>query len=359
MKSIASVISFILAAAVLCGCSSTSQDPSKNSSPSSSSASSAADDGVETIYDGTFSKGFNLYGPDSRFHAALTWAQWYFDDVSDPLWKLATWGCFVNYFSESTQTFLEDGVSYTYPARPLSVAETGTVSTISNATNTVSVDRADGKITLSQDTRAEYGVTPSYATAPRNSEPRKNGEAWPHLLIEQNIVSPYTLAEIDKAVFSLNYSVLKCDNYTTSYDESLHTAQFQWYVTLKCVNPSLNSYGKYIWFGIPLYDYRYKRTTTSAHLDGGKDDATGMLIYNIDSYDFLAEDLALGESYSVSVDLYEEIKNSFSEAKKRGLFTDCTLADMKMESTNIGWETTGTFDVSAAFSGISIKVSHT
>lgn len=310
---------------------------------------------TEVLADKNFAYGFNLHGPDSRYHALYPWAQLTFEEIEDPLWKLDTWGCFVNYWLDKETTFIEGGKSYTYPASPLNPTKNGDFTTISNPTTTVRVNPVKGEIYMSSDAREEYGKTPAYTTAPRNTEPRKDGEAWPHLLIEQYLISSASVADFDEIVYSLDFSVDECTNYTSDFNPSLHTAQFQWYTTFKCAKAESKFYNRYIWFGIPILDARYDRVTRGSHLDGGKDDSTGMLIYNIDQYDFAGETIEIGKKYSVSVNLKRQIEQAFNVARDNGLFTDCTLEDMKFDTMNIGWEVQGTFKVASTISGISIK----
>ena len=310
---------------------------------------------TEILADGNFDLGFNLYGPDSRYHALFPWAQLTFDSAEDPLWKLDTWGCFVNYWSDTERTFVEDGKTYTYPARPLAAKKNGNYTEIANGTTTVSVDPDRGTIVMKQDASEEYGVTPAYGDSPRISSPRKNGEAWPHLLIEQYLVSNKAAGDFDEIVYSLEFSVDECENLTgEGYDSSLHAAQLQWYTTFKCAKQDSKFFNRYIWFGIPLFDSRTDRVTQSAFLDGGKEDSTGMLIYVTDAFDFVPEKIETGKRYRASVNMKPQIEQAFSAAQKKGLFTDCTLEDMKFDTMNIGWELPGTFRVASTISGLSI-----
>ena len=325
--------------------------------PQESEAGGEDDRLVEALYDPDFAMGLNLFGVDSRFHAANPWEVWRFDEDSfeDPIWKLGTWGCFVNYFLDTESTFVESGVSYTYPARPLSVSEKDGFYTISNPTNTVSVNPTTGSVKLYQDAREEYGKTPAYADAPRLSNPRKNGEAWPHLLVEQNIVQNVRLSEVEKIYFDTEFCVTKCDDYTPNKDNGLHTAQFQWIVSVKCVNPNSAFYNKYYWFDVPLYNANVPHNGEGAHFDGGKEDATGMLIYTVDNYDFVDGGVKIGETYAPRVDLYPQLVKAFAAAQENGLFTDCTLADMKLDTTNVGWENPGTYDTGVDIGHLSIQ----
>lgn len=351
LKKPISVILCVLLFAVGSGC---ANGDTSSSSASGDSTGETPSEYTEILADKNFSFGFNLHGPDSRFHSLYPWAQLTFEEVEDPLWKLDTWGCFVNYWLDKETTFIEGGQTYTYPANPLNPTKNGDFTTISNPTTTVSVNPENGEIIMQQDAREEYGVKPAYAAAPRNSEPRKDGEAWPHLLIEQYLISSSSVADFEEIIYSLDFSIDECANYTSAFNPSIHTAQFQWYTTFKCAKQDSKFYNQYIWFGIPILDARYDRISQGSHLDGGKDDSTGMLIYNTDSYDFVGEKLQTGKKYSVSVNMKSNIQKAFKEAQKKGLFTDCTLADMKFDTMNIGWEVQGTFKVASTISNISI-----
>ena len=316
---------------------------------------------TEALYDKSFDYGLNVFGVDSRYHSTSPWYQLKPDAASleDPIWKLGQWGCFVNYFLDRELTFVEGSVEYSYPATDANLTEEDGWVTISNPTSSVSVNTSSGSVKLYQDTREEYGVTPAYAEAPRASLPRKDGEAWPHLIIEQNIVSNTALADLKGVYFDMGFTLTKCDDYTPDKNESLHSAQFQWIISIECFNTEKSSYRDMYWFDIPIVDARTGDTSAKteefAHYDGGKEDATGSLIYGISNYDFVDGGVEIGEKYEVSVDLYDKIVASFEYAQSEGLFTDCTLADMRIATTNIGWEVTGVYDVGVDIEYLSMK----
>ena len=315
------------------------------------------EDYTELLYDADFAQGFNLYGADSRYHAANTWAQLLLSDA-EPFWKLGTWGNFVNYFLDHELTVVEDGVSYTYPANPLEPEEEDGATVISNPSYTVKVDPDSGWLSLKLDSSQEYGVTPAYTDHPRLSAPRKNGEAWPHLIIEENLPDPTVLIDMEEVIFTLDFQVSEVENLTgEGYTPDLHTAQITWFVSIACVNPMSAFYNQYIWFGLPVYDFRSEALTTSksAHFDGGKEDATGMLIYSAPQNAYLDELPAVGERVRFSADLYPYMKRAFARAQEEGQFTDCTLADMRLINTNLGWEMPGTFDATFEIFDLSVK----
>lgn len=337
--------------------------PAENTSGSEAEKpfTNAPEGAVEALYDPEFAFGFNIFGVDSRYHSTSPWYQLKIDEssVEDPIWKIGQWGCFVNYFLDSEKTYLEDGKEFTYPATDAHAQTEGDWKTISNPTSTISVNAKTGSVKLYQDTRQEYGVTPSYCDSPRASLPRKEGEAWPHLIIEQNIVSNTSLGELEGIYFDMGFTLTKCDDYTPDKNTSLHSAQFQWIISIECFNPEKTSYRDYYWFDIPIVDARYGETTYKtdpfANYDGGKEDSTGNLIYGISNYDFIDKGAEVGKENAVSVDLYDAIAQSFVYAQSEGLFTDCTLEDMRIATTNIGWEVTGVYDVGVDISYLSMK----
>lgn len=315
------------------------------------------DNGIEALADTKFEYGLKLHGPDSRYHATMEWALFQDDDViEDPIWRLGTWGCFVNYWLDSDMEFIEGSERYEYPARPVQVTEHDGWRSTENGTSKVEI-HSGGAIRLAQNSGNEYGVTPAYTDAPRASLPRKDGEAWPHMIVEQYIPSNTRLSELEKVNFSIKFTVEKCDKAQgVTQNDSLHAAQFQWIISVRCDDPAKASYGKSFWFGIPLYDSRMTESNKdSIHADGGKEDATDSLIYGVASTYMLGEVGQVGKEYDVTVDMLPKLKAAFEAAQKKGMFTDCTLADMRIENTNIGWELPGVFDVSAKIDRLSMK----
>jgi len=62
-----------------------------------------------------------------------------------------------------------------------------------------------------------------------------------------------------------------------------------------------------------------------------------------------------GRHYTVSVDLYPHLLASFERMRQEGYYADCTLSDMRISTTNIGWELPGTFDAGVEVDYLSVK----
>lgn len=202
---------------------------------------------------------------------------------------------------------------------------------------------------------AELGVDASKEyTAPRIS-----GEAWPHLLFGQSDIftrekyndAPY-LSEMKSLTVSVDFTVKKATNLMgDDYNPSLHAAQFQWFVVVQNMNRKSAGYGDMIWFGLPFYDNRDSGLTQDKiSLDGGKGDASWKLICSMGTQRYLYEPVTVGKQTSVNADILGWIKSAFEKAKTEGdgrghyAFENSEFSDLKITSTNIGWELPGTFD---------------
>ncbi len=322
---------------------------------------------TEALTDTDFSQGFTIYGVDSRYHSTNAWATFDTDsdNTADPVWKIAQWGCFSHYFLDSERwprgyDSLEGNEHYVYPAADLRYAtDSDGYVRIANDTSSISVNSKTGSVKLYCDARNEYGVTPRYCEKPRISAPRAEGEAWPHLLIEQSIAGTTSLADVSGVYFDMGFTMRVCEDYTEPKLASRHTAQFQWIISVQCCNSARDSYGESFWFDIPIVDARdgsteYK-TTAASFEDNGKDDSTGNMICSVSNYDFIDGGVTLGKKYEVSVNMYDKITEAFRSLQRGGRFSDCELSDMRIFSTNIGWELPGTYNVGVDIDYVSMK----
>ena len=134
-------------------------------------------------------------------------------------------------------------------------------------------------------------------------EPRKAGEGWPHLLIEggtKNAEAPFAsqLKNANHLRLSLSARLTKfVDAMNGEAENGLHAGAFYIYLYIKGVNEAGQS--EMTWFGLTIFDNRIAFTTESGAKDGGKDDASGLFIYQVPSRAFTATDfLKNGEIYA-------------------------------------------------------------
>lgn len=138
------------------------------------------------------------------------------------------------------------------------------------------------------------------------------------------------------------------------FDPKLHSTQFTIYLTIQNMNKNSDKYGDFIWFGLPLYDYRYDVIKEYAAQDLGKEDATKKFIFSTESkslYDGIAKD---GQWINVSKDILGIIQRALSLAHQRGFLKGSEYNDMYVTTTNIGWETPGTFDCAIQYKNLKL-----
>jgi len=203
----------------------------------------------------------------------------------------------------------------------------------------------DGSLLLNITTSAEY------------SQPRKDGEDWPHLLIEQSFDKKPNIGKAKELIFSMELRLVECRNKMKEedFDETLHTAQSPFYFILRNTNEKSEDFNKSIWLGIPSFDYRYTRMNDSEVISW--DISTNMYICNIPPKriwgDISFQDM---QWHRTQTDILPLIKQAVNSMKSKELFLVTTLSDLELTGMNFGWEIPGTFDASILVKGISLKV---
>lgn len=161
----------------------------------------------------------------------------------------------------------------------------------STESKVVSLWPGKGKLSFFADTSKEYGA------------PRKSGEDWIHLLLEQKIEAGdrVYLGDMKALDLALDYSVDECENLMRreEYDPNLHAAQISWFFTVENNRDTkLDFEGRpdYLWFGLPLFDNRH------AVIDGPQiflDRGTEKVIYSVKRAEYMEEPFRIGHKYCV------------------------------------------------------------
>lgn len=186
--------------------------------------------------------------------------------------------------------------------------------------------------------------------------PRRNGDAWPHLLIEQAIGDKPLITEMDRLVLSFQGEVEKCENLMgKDFNPNLHSAHVNFYFIVQNQNGSSTGYGDFFWFGIPFYDFRYEFFPEYLAADGGKEGASKKMIYTVGGSELYMEKHEPGKRYSAEIDLLPHIRRGLEKGHLRKFLSGTKLEDLKITAFNVGWELFGTFDVSFIISELSLK----
>ena len=204
----------------------------------------------------------------------------------------------------------------------------------------------DGSLLLELTTSKEY------------DHPRKDGEPWPHILLEQKFRERSPVVGNAKELrFSMEIKLVKCENQMKpgTFNDKLHTAQSPFYFVLEDCKKGSKGKGKYVWFGIPSFDYRYKHTGNKEKVSW--DIGTNTYIYNAPENTLWGEvSFQDGKWHKANADILPLIKRALKIMQSKGVFVTTTLADLKITGMNFGWEIPGTFDAALCVKNFSLLV---
>ena len=172
---------------------------------------------------------------------------------------------------------------------------------------------------------------------------RSPDEPWAHLLAEQRLTEHPSLAELAEVPFRVACRLLHCHAYPAPRAaQAGQAAQFLAYLTVQNLNRHSSGYGDYYWFGIQMYDSRYRVPKPHAALDEG----TGKFIYNPPGSVYTDHTAHTGEWITIERDLLPLIREGLETAWQAGYLKDSRdLCELRLGEFNIGWELPGTLDV--------------
>ncbi len=187
-------------------------------------------------------------------------------------------------------------------------------------------------------------------------KPRKKGEDWPHLLVEQNMAELPRLNELTALKISFEITIFPSIwRGKEKPNPALHTAQYVMYFTVQNRNRASPEFGDYLWFGVPVYDARHKTIPAYRSADAGKADATGKYIYAPDGARFWKKRLDDGRPNAFAADVLPDMKAAFADAQTKGFLTQSRWEDMSVGAMNTGWEVPGSYDARARLKNLSVE----
>lgn len=205
----------------------------------------------------------------------------------------------------------------------------------------------DGDLILALNGHTEYG-----------GRVPERGDPWPHLLIEQQFNSKPRLNQMRAVPFRISYRLLRSKKFDLpGFDERRHTAQFLLYITVRNGNRASKGFGDYFWFGVPMYDARYRLPRRHAAKDQGspKKRGTGRFIFNPGGEVYASRPATDGAWVSIDKDLLPLMHEGLEAAWNAGFLSDSREArDFEFGSMNCGWEVTGPFDVAMQIRDFSV-----
>lgn len=248
-----------------------------------------------------------------------------------PLWRLCQWGTRYSLADTPCVSGRQGDVSYENQGKRVVVG---------------GLDSPRRDLILEIRGRAEYGT-----------RPRRAGESWPHLLVEQDAPRPFQIDAMERLTLSVRLRLLHCTDHmaAANYNPGLHAAQFQMFLIVKNVNPQAKDYGNYFWFGVPFFDSRHDSPPAYMAKDAGKSDATGKFIYTVAAQSVGVGPLKDGQWTNVEADLLPHVKRGLAEAAARGYLQAGDERDYAVVNMNLGWEIPGTFDAAMQVRDLAIS----
>jgi hypothetical protein len=278
-----------------------------------------------------FSRGFLLSYPDSARGRAVEKVLDFGDANNVPVWRLCQW---------ATQYSL------------------ATAPCVRNADGILSYENEGKRVVVGPSDSASRGLTLEIrGSAEYGSRARKQGESWPHLLVEQDALRLRTLDELSEVRLRIRVRLLysRSGMSAAEYDPSLHAAQFQMFFIVRNIRPESAERGNYFWFGVPFYDSRYDIPPAYQAADAGKKDATGKFIYTVAGQALGETPLKTGQWLALDVDLLPHILKGLREAVASGYLKSSAPHDYAVANMNLGWEIPGTFDAAIQVQDLEIS----
>lgn len=287
----------------------------------------------ELIADNKFRQGFTAspanktVSPDNRWPLAYDFK--YLDEDKPIVWQVGQHGCYY-------------GLADKFITGEKEIEYVDGYYVIEDESKAIKINPEKGALLLELNASKEY------------EHPRQNKEEWPHILFQEAFTKQPQIKNLNSLTLKMNILMHKAEIYMTEneYNPSLHTIQYIMYIYVYS-SATLDS-GQYMFFGIPIYDYRYKVMNENGLLDGGTAGNTGNFIYQMSTFDYLPNGLEVGKEEQIEIDLLSSISNALILAQRFGKLTNSTIDDLFITSMNIGFEIPGTFDCSIELSNFSL-----
>ena len=266
-----------------------------------------------------------------------------YENDEKPSWTFAQWGSKYNIIDYYQKSAINSNFGLKY------LSEGKIINSKYLPAKIFSFDTSTGGVYMELNAEVEY------------DNPRVTNQCWPHTLIEQsfNNESLVNISNCTSIKMIMNFNISKFEDKMNGLaNVNLHAAQFVWYVTLQNRNTESVDYGKYIWFGLCLWDNRYENLEKPlfAAVDGGKETNTGAFIYSPESNLYYKGNKMPTAKTDVNVnfDILDIAKSAYNLAIERGYLGTTTFQDLYIGSMNFGFEVPGTYNVASQINNFDI-----
>ncbi|MCC3245069.1 hypothetical protein LG047_07010 [Methylocystis sp. WRRC1] len=285
-----------------------------------------------------FKSGFRLSKPGRATQEIVREFRWRGEAIS-PVWKLSQWNSRIGASFEWVAPIVQPdgGILLSDKSERVTIFPTPTA------------NQPDVRIAL--DGIAEWGTVGH----------RAHTLGWPALYLSQQHPiggSPTSIASLASIYVSLSTRVTKeVAGPISNADPLSQSAQMNVFLTIQNRNRKSPGFGDYIWFGIPIYEYR---SMFAPEFRAG-DIGTGKYIHKVPQYYFTNQSVKESKRTTnwvtyARVDVLPEIKASLEQAHEKGfLRSSPNIQDFSIGSINIGWEVTGPYDVEIELKDLKVE----
>jgi hypothetical protein len=253
-------------------------------------------------------------------------------DAADPGWSLSQWYSRFNLADAPAKTLPGGAVQYRDAAKSI----------------TFFPDRGEADLGLGLNGTTEYRGTPP-----------RIGDAWPHLLAGRPLLARPSLTGPSALRFVIRYRLVRAEVHRPpGFDAARHTAQFNFYLIIANRGAKSAGKGDYYWFGVPMYDARWRQPPPLMARDSGTDRKVGTekFIYNPASQTYTAQSAHDGKWITIDKDLLPLIREGLRAAWDHGFLGGShDAADYAPADAFFGWEVTGTLDVEMYLKGLKLE----
>ncbi len=195
----------------------------------------------------------------------------------------------------------------------------------------------DGTLTLRVNASEEYSRVRESIQDP-----------WVHLYFEQRFAEPHPIGDAEEMRMQVKFAVPHFRDATPDgkTDPSVHAVIAMVYIILKDMNPESPAFGQYINFCVMLYDNRTGVTPEDWFVDTGYNpqDATQMMIYQMDSSEYVDPVYADGTWHTVDFDPLPFFKKALAISQEQGCMVGSKFEDISVSSVFFGFEMPGMMD---------------
>lgn len=297
------------------------------------------DEGYTALFaDPFFKNGVTVLKPDGAVAGTISGVS----ADGEASWVFPQWGSKYDIYDYAERNYFNGGDAFTYVSAGKLIDGEIVPGKI------LTIDSTDGSVYMELNAEAEY------------DRPRRDGESWPHTLLSQDFNNNLVhVDDLEDLVMNMSYEITMFEDCMgNDANTNKHCAQLVWYITLQNRTPGHKDYGKYVWFGITLWDNRLSGVAFGGYAaeDAGKEDATHAFIYQPASAEVHPNGKCpvVNEYRTVDFHLLTAARDAFETAKARGYLGDTEWEDLYIGGMNFGFEVTGTYNVAVKIDSVGV-----